>query len=276
MASQSSAAPADSGVRFLFPINQVIKNYMATCSIRIFQQLTRLCILISLLSATACAQQTVSPESQAETTRTPVNLQVPLRKDVPERIDTGARYLFYLHGRLIENQGVRPTDPKYGVYEYEEILNTFEKRGFVVVSEARGKDTDPKQYAAKVVGEIDALLRAGVPPPQVTVVGASKGAVIAMLVSTLLRNRNVNFVIMANCNDWVLGNFEINLHGNVLSIYDVNDEFGGSCRKFFDKATGLNQRKEVELKIGTGHAVLYKPLKEWVELIDEWAKQAQK
>lgn len=231
------------------------------------------CIAVSLVSITACAQQAGNPKPKADAARVPASPQVPLRKDIPERIDTGARYLFYLHGKIIEDQGVRPTDPKFGVYEYEEILNTFEKRGFVVISEARGKDTDPKQYATKVVGQIGTLLRAGVPPSHITVVGASKGAVITMLVSTLLRNRNVNFVIMANCNDWVLSNFEIDLYGNVLSIYDVNDEFGGSCQKFFDKATGLNSHKEVELKVGTGHAVLYKPLKEWVEPVDEWAKR---
>ena len=94
-----------------------------------------------------------------------------------------------------------------------------------------------------------------------------------MRVSTLLRNRDVNFVIMSNCNDWVDQNFQIDLYGNVLSIYDVNDEFGQTCQKFFDKAHGLNRHREVVLKIGTGHAVLYKPMKEWVNLVAEWAKQ---
>ncbi|MEW5801190.1 MAG: hypothetical protein AB1847_03700 [bacterium] len=57
-----------------------------------------------------------------------------------------------------------------------------------------------------------------------------------------------------------------------MSIYDVNDTFGTTCQKFFDGATGINRYKEVELKIGTGHAVLYKPLKEWVDLVAEWAR----
>lgn len=250
---------------------------MTNCLTSILRYLTPCGVLISLLSVTACAQRAETPKPGAGNTRTPDNAQVLFRKDIPEKIDKGAKYLFYIHGRLIENEGtLRPTDPKYGVYEYEEILKTFERKGFVVLSEARAKDTDPQQYAAKVVGQIETLLRAGVPPTHITVVGASKGAVITMLVSTLLRNRNVNFVPMANCNDWVLQNFEINLHGNILSIYDVNDEFGGTCQKFFDKAAGLNRRKEVELKIGTGHAVLYQPLKEWVDLVDEWAKQSQK
>jgi len=97
-------------------------------------------------------------------------------KDVPSTTDAKANYLFYLHGRLIENQGIRPTDPRYGVYEYEEILNTLAARGFTVISEARGKDTDVNQYAAKVVQQIKTLIKAGVPPQHITVLGASKGS----------------------------------------------------------------------------------------------------
>lgn len=191
---------------------------------------------------------------------------------MPATIETKGSYFFYLHGRIIENQGIRPTDPRYGVYEYEEILRTLAGRGFAVISEARAKDTDVNQYANKVVQQVNTLINAGAPPSHITVLGASKGSVITMRVSTLLRNKDVNFVVMSNCNDWVDQNFQIDLYGNVLSIYDINDEFGETCQKFFDNASGLNRRKEVVLKVGTGHAVLYKPLKEWVGLVVEWAK----
>ena len=152
-------------------------------------------------------------------------------------------------------------------------VDTLLAKGFTVISEARAKDTDVNQYATKVVRQINALVNAGVPPQHITVVGASKGALITMRISTLLKNKDVNFVIMSNCNDWVDKNFQIDLYGNVLSIYDIKDEFGGTCQKFFDKAHGLNRHNEVVLKVGTGHAVLYKPLKEWVDPVVEWAKQ---
>ena len=195
-----------------------------------------------------------------------------LRKDIPATLDRSARHLIYLHGKIIEDKGIRPSDPKFGTYEYMEILKALEQKGFVVITESRPKDTDPVDYSRKVVKQIKTLLDAGVPPGRITVVGASKGAVIAMLASTALKHRDVNFVIMANCNDWLMRTHEIDLHGNVLSIYDVNDEFGRTCRPFFEKATGLNRHKEVELQIGIGHAVLYKPLPEWIDLVDEWAK----
>jgi len=214
-----------------------------------------LTLIFLLVSALSCSQQVL--------------------KDVPAAPDKQTKYLFYLHGRLIENQGIRPTDPRYGVYEYEDILKTFAAKGFTVISEARPRDTDVNQYAEKVKGQIQTLLKAGVPPQHITVLGASKGALIAMRVSTVVRNNNVNFVIMSNCNDRVDQNFNIDLHGNVLSIYDMNDEFGRTCQKFFAKATGLGKHNEVVLKIGTGHAVLYRPMKEWVDLVVDWANPSR-
>ncbi|HEX8423487.1 MAG TPA: alpha/beta hydrolase, partial [Pyrinomonadaceae bacterium] len=154
-------------------------------------------------------------------------------KDVPEKIDARARYLFYLHGRIIEDKGARAVHERHGAYEYEKILETFKAAGFNVISEARAKDTDVGQYAAKVVAQINALLKAGVAPRGVTVVGASKGSGIAMHVSSLLKHRDVNFVIMAGCGQQTLANRALNLYGRVLSIYDASDEGVGTCESLF-------------------------------------------
>lgn len=240
---------------------------MSNSSRRSLRWLALYCVLIQLLSAIACSRQQPNPKSSSGDVRGVV------LKDVPEKIDTGARYMFFLHGKIVEDEGIRPTSPKYGVYEYEKMLDTFKSKGFAVVSEARAKDTDVRQYATRIVGQIQALLKAGVAPQHITVVGASKGAVIAMLVSTYLKNRDVNYVLLDNCNDDILKMFDIDLWGNVLSIYDVNDEIGHSCQKFFDKATGLNRHEEIELKVGAGHGILYEPLREWVEPTIRWASR---
>jgi peptidoglycan-N-acetylglucosamine deacetylase len=192
---------------------------------------------------------------------------------VPDQINTGSKYVIYLHGRIVEEKGLRPTDSRYGTYEYQQILDALKSRSLVVISEARAAGTDVGQYAAKVADQVRALLKAGVPARSITVVGASKGSVIAMLASTRLREKNVNFVLMGNCNDSILENHKIDLWGNILSIYDSSDEFGQTCKKFFEKATGLGERKEIELKTGLGHGFLYRPMKEWIEPAVEWASQ---
>lgn len=118
---------------------------------------------------------------------------------VPQNPSADARYLLYLHGKAVEDGGRRPTT-QFGRYEYDEILHTLAERGFTVISEARPIHTVPSEYAHTVVHQIHALMRRGVPPEHITIVGASKGAVIAMWVSSYLQHPRVGFALMGNCN----------------------------------------------------------------------------
>lgn len=197
--------------------------------------------------------------------------------DFPDLIDPTKRYLFYLHGKIIEDQGIPAISPDYGEYEYEAILEKLSESGFVVISEQRPKNTDGVEYARKIFGQIEAMLEAGVPAKNITVVGASKGAGIAVYVSHFLKNEGINYVLMGICHPDVVRGFQrdqIFLFGNVLSIYDSVDEFAGSCEELFalSEGKGISRYDEIVLNIGTGHGILYKPLDEWMLPTVEWAK----
>jgi hypothetical protein len=237
--------------------------------------LTVLCSLLSVLIVAACGQEAANSNPQTNAASPTNNAQGALWRDVPEKIDVGAKYLFYLHGAIVENEGTRPVSPEYGVYEYEQILDTFVKKGFVVISEARPRGTDAQQYALKVVEQVNRLIRAGAPPQKIAVVGASRGGAIAVLASTLLKNRDVNFVVLAACgNSSIYRNTKVDLWGNILSIYDFDDVTGaGTCQSFFDNSTGVNRHKEIVLRLGIGHGIVYRPLKEWVDPTADWASQ---
>jgi hypothetical protein len=192
--------------------------------------------------------------------------------DVPHKIDARARYLFYLHGYIVEAGNPRPTSSRFGVYEYESILETFKQAGFVVISEARRKDPEVAPYARKVEQQVSQLLNAGVPPKQITVVGASQGSWIAMFASTYLKNRDLNFVVIAACAaDPGLLRL-VNLHGNVLSIYEKSDG-AQSCQEYRTDATGINDWKEIEVNTGLKHGFLFRPMKEWTEPTIDWARR---
>ena len=206
-------------------------------------------------------------------TTTPLQKITSVGRDFPTAIDAKARYVFYLHGRIIEEHGLRPRDPRYGIYEYEDILRSLESHGLHVISEARPHATDPEQYARRVRDQIRTLLDKKVPPEHITVIGASKGSVIAMLVSMYTANDNVRYVILSNCNDDILQEFKIDLHGAVLSIYDEADAFGGTCREFFNRATGLSRQQEVVTHLKIGHALLYQPRRAWTDPAIAWAKE---
>lgn len=195
----------------------------------------------------------------------------------PKSIDTQRRYLFYLHGKIIENQGLPAVDPEYGEYEYGAILAKLSDYGFTVISEQRPKDADSLIFAQRTAGQVTDLLNAGVPPENITVVGASKGGYMTILTSNILKNKQINYVIMAICNPEVINDFKMNdvyLYGNVLSIYDSKDKYASTCEEFFSisKDVGLNQFDEIVLEIGTGHGILYKPLDEWINPVVDWAK----
>ncbi len=192
--------------------------------------------------------------------------------EVAQKADTKARYLFYVSGYIVEAGNTRPTSPKFGVYEYDQILESFKQSGFVVISEARKQTREIKPYAAKVAERVRQLLQAGVPPKQITVVGASQGAWIAMLASTYLENRNLNFVLIAACSADEGFLKLVNLHGNVLSIYEKSD-LAQSCQKYRTDATGINEWKEVEVNTGLKHGFLYRPMNEWTEPTIAWAKR---
>lgn len=196
-----------------------------------------------------------------------------INSSLPKKYSKSSKYIFYLHGKIIEDKGINGIHPDFGKYEYNKILDTLAKAGFVVISEARPKDTDSDLYANKIVSQIDSLLNAKVSPENITVVGASKGAWISIIVSSKLKNAHVNFVFMGICgDDYDYSQEMFKVCGNVLSIYEKSDPFGTSCSKMLNKSACLTYSKEIELNLGVGHGFLYKPYKEWVIPVIEWAR----
>ncbi|MDH5381082.1 MAG: alpha/beta hydrolase [Cyclobacteriaceae bacterium] len=182
------------------------------------------------------------------------------------------RYLFYLHGQIVENQGADAHSEQFGNYEYNNIVNVFKKEDFNVISEVRPEKTVPMDYAEKVANQVKELIKSGVNPENITVVGASKGSLISMLVSTKLQNPDVNFVLLAACNDWNREHNDIKLCGRILSIYEETDTIGKSCVKIFSDADCELITKEIKLNTGLKHGMIFRPLPEWVQPTVDWAR----
>ena len=191
-------------------------------------------------------------------------------KHFPTEFDTQAYYLFYLHGAIVEDKGVRPEHPQYGVYEYEAILDSLAARGLVVISEARASGIDVPMYARKLVGQVDRLMTAGVPPEHISVAGHSKGGVIAIQACSMLQNEHLGFVFLASCFAGIFTPPGPNLSGRVLSIYDASDELAGSCQRAFDMSTQPLTYHEIELQTGQGHGAFYRPIPEWIDPVVKW------
>ena len=117
-------------------------------------------------------------------------------------------------------------------------------------------------------------MNSGVSAGHIGVIGASKGAVIAMLVSTQVAIP-VRYVLMANCNEFVFKTFSLSLHGHVLSIFEASDELGKTCEPLFERSPELGERREIRLSTGLRHGFLFRPLEAWMEPAVAWAARSE-
>jgi len=187
--------------------------------------------------------------------------------------DKKDRYIFFLHNAYVEQNDLSVPHPEYGKAEYNEILASFRADNFIVYSEIRSKNTNAAKYAKKVVKQIKDLLKKGIEPNKITVIGTSKGGYIAQYVSTYLENPNVNFVFIGSFMDRDIEEIpNINFCGNILTIYEKSDIYGVSAikRKETSKLK-VNHFKEIELNTNLKHGFLYKALDEWIAPSKKWA-----
>jgi hypothetical protein len=184
--------------------------------------------------------------------------------------DQNARYIIYLHGKILEDEGLDAVHPEHGRYEYLETLSYLASTGGQIISEIRPAETYAYEYAETVTGWITRLLDAGVPPQNISVVGFSKGAFIALLVSDMLENPHVNFVVIAICGDWILLETDIRLSGRVLSLFETSDDYGGSCRGLVERSPGVSDFEEISHSTGEGHGAFYQAEPFWLDDVVGW------
>lgn len=180
------------------------------------------------------------------------------------------KYIYYLHGRIIEIQGKNAISEEYGKYEFDSIVMALQNKDHIVIAEVRSENVDYIDYANKVSKEIDSLVIMGVKPTNITLIGASKGAIIASYVSDINLNP-VNYVLLAGNNAYQEKTNDWKFHGQVLCFYDRSDTIaGGNYDYWKNRKNYTNKFEQIELKTHLGHGFLYKPLKEWIEPTRKW------
>lgn len=191
---------------------------------------------------------------------------------LPKNISISKKYLFYLHGAIVQEMGIEAVSEDFGRYEYIDILEAFTKRGFQVISEVRPKGTDVVRYAEKVSSQIDTLLKKGVKPQNIVVVGASQGAYIAIETSHIIKQSEVKYAILALCNEYnvtLYSKYQHELCGNFLSIYEESDQ-KKSCDQLLNIPTCNTGYQEIKLTMGNSHGFIFKPYKEWIDPLVKW------
>jgi hypothetical protein len=182
------------------------------------------------------------------------------------------RYVIYLHARIVEESGRRPTDPVFGTYEYDAILDSLRRAGFVVLSDQRPLRADSDSFATHVAQQVDSLLGLGVSPHAITVIGFSKGGWIAILASSRLRNPAISFVFMGACGPWAFERPNLHVTGRLLSLYETSDSLGVSCNPMFARRGPGSRIREMALSLGLGHGSFFQPRSAWLTPALAWAR----
>lgn len=192
---------------------------------------------------------------------------------VPREIKKSEKYLFYLHGGVVTvlgNNAINQSVPEWGPYEYLNILDSLRKRGFNIISESRKEGIDDSVYANKLARQIDSLLRAGVRPRNLLVIGASAGWDIALRAAGKLKNNKMKYVIMGGCWPDTYKEYQTaELYGKFLSIIETTDPHG-TCNRIFEKRKYISRYTEIKLNTGLSHGFMYKGHREWIDPIVKW------
>ena len=225
-------------------------------------------ILISLLIGIACTHQPPSDSNTSDVTYS-------IHTSLPQSVDTAARYLFYLHGGIVQQQGAHAVSPHYGPYKYLDILDSLKAQGFYVISEVRPKMVTDSMYTILLSQQIDTLLERGVTADHISVVGASLGAYITYEAAAIVQNESIKYALLGFCNAHVLEYYRslpLYPKGRFLSIFERSDD-KKSCATLFAQATPGQTFSEIALSMSNSHAFLYQPFDEWVAPLVHWIKE---
>lgn len=189
---------------------------------------------------------------------------------MPKDIEPDVSYIFYSHGKIVEGD-IRPTHPRWGVYEFEKILESLNWRDDIhVIAEHRPKGADVQEHADKLVGQINRLLAGGVKVHKITVIGFSKGGVITALAANQLSDHNINIVLLGSCRDWLPISEKPVFGGHVLTIYESSDDLTQSCNKFAVASNDAISFESKTITTGKEHGAFYVPHSDWIVPLKRW------
>lgn len=190
----------------------------------------------------------------------------------PDNVNPKQKYVFYTHGKVLEGNTDRPSNPnkpQWGVYDFPAVKEKLSDDGYNLIAYHRAKDTQPDQYADKLKHDVNTLIAKGVPAKNITLVGFSRGGEITILAASKLQNKALNVAILAGCTHSIQDDAHNRLYGNVLSIYEASDEVG-SCQTIVNHSPGIAHFKEIKISTGQQHGAFFRPNPEWVVPLKQW------
>lgn len=198
-----------------------------------------------------------------------------IHTEFPQEIDPKDKYVFYSHGYIVEGTNPTPVDKRngWGMYDFPAVKQALSDKEHQLIAYHRPKGTDPYEFSYKLAGDVRTLVRAGVVPENITLIGFSRGAFITAVTSHNLANVEVNTILLAGCGRFASDRYKnMSLYGHVLSIFETTDG-SQTCRKLELRSPEAKSFDEIAINTGLSHGAFYRPKDEWVKPIKKWIRQ---
>ncbi|MBL4632189.1 MAG: alpha/beta hydrolase [Paraglaciecola sp.] len=179
------------------------------------------------------------------------------------------KYVFYSHGLIVEGTNPTPTSPRWGLYDFPKVKAALASEKYNLIAYHRAKSTKPRTFARKLAADVNLLIKQGVKPGNISLVGSSQGGVITILASSYIQSNDINVILLATCNSFMKGHAEFIVIGNFHSIYETSDG-NGSCQFLMEQSAQLNTMEEIVISTGEEHGAFYRPMAEWVVPVKAW------
>lgn len=189
----------------------------------------------------------------------------------PQHIKASDHYVFYSHGFIVEGDNPTPVSSRFGLYDFPAVKNALSDEGHHLIAYHRAAKTDPVRFAKKLAADVRTLIARGVLAKNISLVGFSRGGAISIMASSELKLDNINTIILAGCGRHMKKNPDLQIYGNLYSIFETSDGVG-SCQFLIDRSPKVSAFTEIAISTGKGHGAFYLPRPQWLRPVKQWIK----
>lgn len=181
-----------------------------------------------------------------------------------------ATYVFFYHGAIAEGTEKNPSSERHGIYDLSGLKQALDSDAYYLVAETREKNANVQAHAQRLADTVSGLIQQGISPSNISIIGFSKGGGIVATAAGLIDNSDIRYALLATCPkdskaaDWPP------FTGHLLSMYEKEDAWAGSCTFLTHGEPKVSAFKELALETGLGHGEFYRPQKRWLEPLLAW------
>ncbi|OGT60651.1 MAG: hypothetical protein A3E01_00425 [Gammaproteobacteria bacterium RIFCSPHIGHO2_12_FULL_63_22] len=175
---------------------------------------------------------------------------------VAQAPDPDAPYILYLHSDASR-------------VDHEAMARLFIDQGHDVTTFWLDRD-DPVASSRAVSRRVKQLIRDGVSPDRINVIGSGPTSTVAALTSGGVANMRVNYVLLGQCDPAIRQQFHFTMSGRVIGIYDEADDSSLTCRALWNGSPRVSDRKQLVTSTGLGESLFDRPHEAWTNPVMAW------